>query len=47
MLPSAVSTALMVSLSNYGTPKQNFAAQWLACALPCQRFATPSRVVDA
>ena len=27
-----------------GTPKLVFAAQWLACAIACQRFASPSRV---
>jgi len=34
-------------LDGVGTPKETFVAQWLACAIPCQRFATPSRVVDA
>jgi hypothetical protein len=34
-------------LDGVGTPEQTFAAQWLAYAIPCQRFATPSRVVDA
>lgn len=34
-------------LDSVGTPDQAFAAQYPACTLPCQRFATPSRVVDA
>jgi len=42
-------------LDGVGTPEQTFAAQWLAYAIPpafagagsVQRFATPSRVVDA
>ena len=25
-------------LESVGTPEQNFAAQWLAYAIPCQRF---------
>jgi len=33
-------------LDGVGTPEQTFAAQWLAYAFPCQRFATPSRIVD-
>jgi hypothetical protein len=34
-------------LDSVGTPNQAFAAQYPACTIPCQRFATPSRVVDA
>jgi hypothetical protein len=34
-------------LDGVGTPEQTFAAQWLAYAFPCQRFAAPSRVADA
>jgi hypothetical protein len=34
-------------LDGVGTPEQTFAAQWLAYAFPCQRFAAPSRVAGA
>jgi len=40
VLPSELHTSSASGIAS-------FAARWLAYARPCQRFATPSRVVDA